>query len=419
MLLAFGLTLVLTGFDPADFEFARKKIRPEDRAPVKDDPSSDVDVATLEVKTTAEFASPSTDGIKNRQHVAFNDLRAQARPASQPAQQIPNDNVRTAHTRSTFPGTTGEARAPGALQAIASPVVSSPSQFGNSTDLNVSSEHVVDSRSIPSLSPAAHREKGVQVASADRDARIGLPAMPSTIEPLSAPSFPVSSHATEGEQVDQKSIMVPIPEMHDDRSHASTSESSDSTRSPFVDTDLSLEVSELRRELMEIQLNDARRELQRVGESHKTPEWMTEIRELRQLIEEVRSQPQTIVEAEEVSPPPLETSSQEDKLSIVKAEDETIAQEPSPPPLVSVSAGDSEDRKTFRFENVSIRKVLEIVGQHAGHHVVIEPDVTGEYSGELTDVVPNEAFANLIHAHQLGLRAKGTYLLVRAHPGLK
>ncbi|MEW4488316.1 hypothetical protein AB1L42_09560 [Thalassoglobus sp. JC818] len=383
MLLAFGLTLVLTGFDPADFEFARKKGDPAGQAATEEVVSSDPITDSADVSL-----EPTSDEIPNRMHVAFQELRPRTRPLARQAQREPAITPLTLSHSSNTSTNAG-------------------------SEWNESPLQVASSQSVPTANASTHLEAGFQVASADRDARIGQPPVPSSFEQSTPPSFPVSSIPPVTEVVEQKSIMVPIPEMHHDDRSSSAKTSSD-------DSELSLELSELRRELMEIQLNEARRELNKVGEANKTPEWMTEIRELRQLIEEVRSQAQAMVEVRELKEPSLEFPFEESKEQIVS---ETIAltipAEELPSPVVSVSAGSSQERKTFQFENVSIRKVLEIVGQHAGHHVVIEPGVVGDYSGELTDVVPNEAFANLIHAHQLGLRAKGDYVLVRSHPGLK
>ena len=84
----------------------------------------------------------------------------------------------------------------------------------------------------------------------------------------------------------------------------------------------------------------------------------------------------------------------------------------SKPSAVRIQQGSAPDTLTFQFEEAPLSNVFRILGEHAGWTVLVEPSVSGTFSGELRDVSAEQAFAVMLKNHRCQLTRRGTFLLV-------
>ena len=171
---------------------------------------------------------------------------------------------------------------------------------------------------------------------------------------------------------------------------------------------VSQDIARLREDLLKVSLTEARRELELLREFAEIEEakrLQAEIDEVRQAIHDLRNRHEEITKgltvAPEVAKPEIEPPKRTPNAKAVSD------------PVIEVTDGRTPQQFNFHFQNVEIRRVLEVICYHTRRKVVIDADIQGTFTGEFLDADPHQAFASLIHAHGFGLTSKGDYILVR------
>jgi len=77
-----------------------------------------------------------------------------------------------------------------------------------------------------------------------------------------------------------------------------------------------------------------------------------------------------------------------------------------------VLPGSSPHRWTFRFEDTPLPVVLKTLAGRGGSSVVIDPGITGSFTGQFADSDPLQAFALVIKSHRFTVNRRGSYLLI-------
>lgn len=173
------------------------------------------------------------------------------------------------------------------------------------------------------------------------------------------------------------------------------------------------EIAELRGDLLQTRLDEARRELNLLKEFTEIEEakrFQAEIDQVRQAIQELRQHHLAVSRELIIFDDGTESGPQHSPAGDVAPSPEGSSQQTTP--VIEVTDGSTPEHFNFTFANVDIRRALEVVCFHTRRKVVIDSEIEGEFSGEFLDADPHQAFASLIHAQGFGLTAKGDYIHV-------
>ena len=253
-------------------------------------------------------------------------------------------------------------------------------------------------------------KKPIRVASADPNASLGFTEETLPVESdqvsYANDSAPSRTHRSPHEE----EIHILVPDPVDVSRHRSQPRISD-------------EVVQLKRQVLRLQLARAQNELQviqRIAQQEEVERVEKELKQLRAQIREFQEQRHAIQDADKSS---TEEQSSAPKLEIPAS----VTPEPMPIPYVEsenfvktepkieVTAGTREKTFSFYFENADIHDVLETLAERAGWKIVIHSEVQGEFSGNLENVAPKQAFATVIRLHGFGVSFRGDHVLVHDH----
>ena len=367
MLLAFSLTILLTGLKPREIRQAARDAETSDESP-----SRNPDVAQRSKRQSQKSLSQASPIFEER------------------LPQIPSEHSASDLAESSEDFLTASRQ--GQFEAVKAPL---PPPMTGTRDSTPEKNKDVPFRPF-------------RVASSDENQTLGLtdvslPKRSLTRGPLLAPSS-ITVDQTK-DLANRQDIVVPDPPGRIESDSAEL---------------VAKGVSELRQNVLKLRLAEAERELRQFREFSEIEEakrLRSEIDRLRSSIEELRKKQAKLkldLAYVPVATQLVPASASSEPQSPV--EEKPIAIEATPR-NIDVTPGETDGHIDFRFENVEIRRALEVISYHAKRRIVVEPEIEGRFTGELLDMEPKQAFATFIHTHGFGLSPKGSYLLVRRHRG--
>lgn len=285
--------------------------------------------------------------------------------------------------------------------------------------------------SIPAPVTDAQGNSPIRVASANLDAK-WFQSGPTPIIKDVSPATP-SADSSINPQTTEAEIEILVPEPI-------------SSTHPATPGNINTEVNDLRREVLRLQLAEARREFEAVRRDYHRQEVEQvgqELAELKLQIEELRdkrlalnlqSQTTNADDNPPIEPIPdprflaqqviaqasqetLERSKKESQPTKIALETATATKEITTKlaTTIEVTPGKTPSTYSFLFEHAAIQDVLKSVADRAGWKIVIEPEIDGLFSGRFEQVDPQQAFAAIIKSKGFGLSFRGDYVLVRSH----
>lgn len=166
-------------------------------------------------------------------------------------------------------------------------------------------------------------------------------------------------------------------------------------------------VRQIRQDLTQLQLEQARQELREVRalSEQRQQDWLTgEISHLREQMSTVRM-------AQRPESPRPGSRSEPVPASVVSDDPDRDSS-----PGVTVLAGEESGRWTFRFQAVPVPDVLRLLGDYAGWDVVVAPELEqqegGGFTGTFRNADPQQAFVLVLKAHHFSMTHRGAAVLI-------
>lgn len=186
-----------------------------------------------------------------------------------------------------------------------------------------------------------------------------------------------------------------------------------------TDGELKETLASIRNGLLELQVEDLKRNMQQTKqgvEDLKREQWLQEIRGIKAEMEQIREQ------VKQPTPRELPAASEDRPVPNPESAVATVAAESSEPSLPSKRSSSQDSilirdgrvpgTKSFEFRDAPISDVLKTLGDYSGWTVVVQPEVTGSYTGEFLNADPDQAFAIAVKLFECSISARGTYALV-------
>lgn len=79
---------------------------------------------------------------------------------------------------------------------------------------------------------------------------------------------------------------------------------------------------------------------------------------------------------------------------------------------IDIRPGERPATWSYRFEDAPIASVLNVLAEHSGSTIILDPNVAGDFSGQFTDADPMQVLAMVIKSRQYTVSRRGTYLLI-------